>query len=622
MSAAVDLVRRLSTTLSQFSQKKRENWTGRFDFLLSCIGYAVGLGTIWRFPYVCYRNGGGAFLIPYVIYMILLGMPLVILEMGFGQFASLSPISIWKISPLFKGVGVGMVVISALTCIYYNVIIAWTLFYFSQSFRWELPWKSCNNPWNTPLCFTRVADNASDLNATLTKRLLIASSTNGTKWKTASEEFWSHRVLKMSAGIDQPGSPDWELLICLVVAWLFIFLCLSKGIKSSGKVVYVTATLPYVLLLIFIIKGLTMDGAIDGIKFYLLPKWSKLMSFQPWLEAAQQMFYSMGAAWGAWITMASYNKFNNNFYRDAVIVSLVDTLTAFLSGFVIFSTLGYMAKQTKLDISEVVVDGPGLVFIVMPEAISSMPLSPFWAVLFFIFIFFVGVDSQFGMFETVLSSIFDIYPALTRKKYIFTGVLCFLELIVGLACITKGGIYVFQIMDWYCSTFSLMVLSLIECLAISWIYGSTRFYHDMHMMLGRTPSKWWAICWKAITPTLITFIFITNIVTHTPASYGDYTYPTWAIIMGLCLALSSILVIPLMAIIELFKHKGSFVQRLKNATKPTHDWGPADRIRNESYKRKLSGKVAAVIEVSNGDGDVESDGAVPVLKNLSPKDAL
>lgn len=259
-----------------------------------------------------------------------------------------------------------------------------------------------------------------------------------------------------------------------------------------------------------------------------------------------------------------------------------------------------MAKQTGLRVEDVVVQGPGLVFIVLPEAISSMPFAPLWAILFFVFIFFVGVDSQFGMFETVLSGIFDEFPFLTRRKYIFTGVLCFVELMFGMTCITRGGIYVFQILDWYCSTFSLMILSFLECIAIAWVYGCSNFYHDMTLMLGWTPTKWWCYSWKYITPILILFLFISNVVMHTPASYGKYNYPTWAILLGLVFSLSSILPIPVIAIFKIFKVKGTLLERIKEVSKPTRDWGPADRTRIDSLRLNKSSKIAAeIVEVSS-----------------------
>lgn len=574
----------------------REKWSGRFDFLLSCIGYAVGLGTIWRFPYVCYRNGGGAFLIPYLIYMLLMGMPLVLMEMGYGQFSSLSPIAVWKISPLFQGIGYGMVIISAIVCVYYNVIIAWTLYYFAMSFTWTLPWSNCNNRWNTDRCFTRwknVTTNGSvAAAATVAAATTQATRTtlgNEQRFRSPSEEFWEYNVLGISDGIENMGTPHWHLAVSLLVAWIIIFLCLCKGVKTSGKVVYVTATLPYVLLICFLVRGATLEGAITGIRFYIIPKWSQLLTFQPWAESAQQLFYSMGTAWGALITMASYNKFNNNFYRDAVIVSLTDTFTAFLTGFVIFSTIGFMANETGLPVSDVVTDGPGLVFVVLPEAIAHMPGATIWAIIFFVFIFFVGVDSQFGMFETVLSALFDQYPGLRRYKIVVTAVLSIIEFLLGLTCISAGGVYVFQILDWYCSTFSLMVLSLMECIVISWIYGTERFYRDMTLMLGFRPCRWWGLCWRFISPLLITFVLMVNMVQHTPVTYGSYIYPTWAIGLGWLFALCSVIPIPIVIIIKLAAQKGPMKKRVSSQIKPAPDWGPADELQREEYSRMNHG---------------------------------
>lgn len=573
----------------------RGNWSGRFDFLLSCIGYAVGLGTIWRFPYVCYRNGGGAFLVPYVIYMILMGMPLVLLEMGYGQFSSLSPIAVWKMSPLFQGVGFGMVIISAIVCVYYNVIIAWTLYYFVRSFAWELPWSHCNNPWNTERCFVRWSDNGNESLAsnvttvvsTVATTVLGVTTAPGVRGKarTASEEFWEYNVLGISNGIENMGAPRWHLAVALLVAWILIFLCLCKGVKTSGKVVYVTATLPYVLLICFLIRGVTLDGAIEGIKYYIIPDWKRLLTFQPWAEAAQQLFYSMGAAWGALITMASYNKFNNNFYRDAVIVSVLDTFTAFLTGFVIFSTIGFMSKETGSSVEDVVTSGPGLVFVVIPEAIAHMPGSTFWAIIFFVFIFTVGVDSQFGMFETVLSALFDKYPGLRGNKVIVTAIISVLEFLLGLPCICAGGVYFFQIMDWYCSTFSLMVLSLTECVVLAWVYGAERFYGDMTLMLGFRPARWWGWCWRFITPVIIFFVLMVNIIQHTPVTYGKYVYPSWAIGIGWLFALCSIIPLPICMIIKLAKQRGPMKKRILSQMRPTPEWGPADEVMHAEYTR-------------------------------------
>jgi solute carrier family 6 (neurotransmitter transporter, glycine) member 5/9 len=129
---------------------ERGNWTGRFDFLLSLLGYSVGLGNVWRFPYLCYNNGGGAFLIPFTIMLIIAGLPLMFMELSFGQYASLGPVAIYKrFCPLFSGLGYAMIMVSGIVMLYYNLIIGWTIFYMFASLSKELPWQNCKNEWST-----------------------------------------------------------------------------------------------------------------------------------------------------------------------------------------------------------------------------------------------------------------------------------------------------------------------------------------------------------------------------------------------------------------------------------------------------------------------------------------
>lgn len=388
-----------SSTISTGScDKERETWSRQLDFFLSCVGYAVGLGNIWRFPYLCYVSGGGAFLVPYFLFLTICGIPLFFLEMSFGQFASLGPVAIWKICPLFKGLGYGMALVSAIVCIYYNVIIAWTLFYIYQSYA--VSWASCGNWWNTANCVDHHEESVTVNSTTVSNTSLLLNSTENISAyslpnkMTSSEEFWLNYVLRLSPGIESLGDLQWPLVLTLFIAWVLVFLCLQKGIKSSGKVVYVSATFPYVVLFILLIRGFTLPGAWEGIAFYLTPRWEKLMTFKVWANAATQIFYSVGAAWGAILTMASYNKFSNNCYRDSLLIPMINCGTSILAGFVVFSIIGFMAYETGKSIEEVVSQGPGLAFVVYPEAVSRLPFAPIWAYLFFFMLFAIGLDSQ------------------------------------------------------------------------------------------------------------------------------------------------------------------------------------------------------------------------------------
>ncbi|XP_077197197.1 uncharacterized protein LOC143839284 isoform X7 [Paroedura picta] len=243
--------------------RPRDTWGGKYEFLLSCLGYCVGLGNVWRFPYLCYRNGGGVFLIPYGLMLLFTGLPLFLMELSLGQYGAAGPITVWKCCPLLKGIGIGMLVVSSLVTLYYNVILAWTFYYLGMSLQSPLPW-SCQAPPNAPLC---QAQNVSLGNASRS---------------SASEAFWNEQVLGVvrSSGLGDPGAVRWPLALCLLLAWLVVFLCTLRGIRSSGKVVYFTATFPYLVIVVLIIRGATLEGSIDGVRFYLSADWSRLHSAQ------------------------------------------------------------------------------------------------------------------------------------------------------------------------------------------------------------------------------------------------------------------------------------------------------------------------------------------------------
>ncbi|XP_060600732.1 sodium- and chloride-dependent GABA transporter 1-like isoform X2 [Ruditapes philippinarum] len=592
---------------------EREGWKGTMDFILTCIGYAVGLGNIWRFPYLCYKSGGGAFFIPYVIFLCLCGIPLFFMETVYGQFSSLSPIAIWNISPMFKGVGIGMVIVSGLVCVYYNVIVAWTLYYLFMSFRAVLPWSTCGNWWNTDHCLdversvVMAGRNAShDSNSTslisnltaganytlLGNATWLTGNTSGLIRKedliSSSEEFWENHVLQLTDGIETLGGLRWQLVITLALAWICVFFCLFKGVAVLGKVMHFCAPFPYLVLLVLLIRGVTLDGAIDGIKFYIIPRWEKLATFQVWGDAALQIFYSVGMAWGGIITMASYNDFKHNVYRDAMLVPFINCGTSIFAGFVIFSILGFMAHETGKSVEDVVTQGPGLTFVAYPEAVSMLPISPLWSVLFFLMLFIIGLDSQFGMFETCLSAFMDEFPKTLRKRRVLvSAIACFIEFLLGLPLITEGGIYVLQIIDWYCASFSLMLISFTECVAIGWVYGVDRFYRDIELMIGYQPNGMWKVAWKYVTPLVILFVWLFSIITLGPVTYGGKAYPEWAVTFGWCLGSVSIIPIPACAIYQLLKADGTFMERLRKITTPSKKWGPRKDEHRQEYLESL-----------------------------------
>lgn len=577
--------------------QQRGNWSGKFDFILSCIGYSVGLGNVWRFPYLCYRNGGGAFLIPYLIMLGICGLPLYYFELAFGQFGNLGPITIWRVCPLFKGIGYTMVTISALVAMYYNVVIAWAIYYFFASMQEKLPWSDCNNPWNDGKCANLLTGSFRDdtIHKVACRNTTFMACTNFT---SPAEQYWDRVVLGVTdyngntREMEDIGVPQWHLTLCFLLAWIIVFLSLIKGVKSSGKVVYFTAIFPYVVLVALLINGAIKPGAGEGIKFYMTPDFKRLGDSKVWSDAATQIFYSLGVAFGGIIVLSSFNRFQNNCYRDALIVAIINCSTSIFGGFAIFSVIGYMAEKTGSSVATVVKDGPGLVFIAYPDAMADFPAPQLWAILFFGMVVTLGLDSQFAMMETVLSGLADEFPWLTSttlRSIIYKSAVCGSFFLLGLPLVCQGGIYLFTLVDWYSASFSLFFVCFCELVAISYIYGIKNFCWDIKMMLGFRPGPYWIGAWVFTTPIAILFIFFYKTVDYTKAYYGDKIFPDWAEALGWLMVAASIIWIPIIMIYELCK-RGCGRSVCCEAAQNLEEWGPPIEKYwhlDARYRRKL-----------------------------------
>ncbi|PVD34562.1 hypothetical protein C0Q70_05838 [Pomacea canaliculata] len=526
---------------------ERGNWSRQLDFVLSSVGFAVGLGNVWRFPYLAYRNGGGT--------------------------------------------GLAMVIISAVVCIYYNVIIAYAIYYMFVSFVYlddDLPWANCKGFWATDSCrdrsypdFTNASGESalqyhnnfsfSDLNSTVVTSSLFGECKK--IFTSPAGDFWSHFILRIgNSSIERLGSISLKNVLTLALAWILVFVCLMKGIKSSGKVVYFTATFPYVILTVLLVRGLTLDGYMEGVLFYVVPKWEKLADMKAWGDAATQIFYSLGIGFGGLLTMASYNKFKNNCYRDAILVAVINCSTSVYAGFAIFSMLGHMAYVSNRKIEEVADSGPGLAFVAYPEGITKLPAMSLWSFLFFFMILTLGLDSQFAMMETVISGISDLFPSVLRKrKTLFTFVLCLLGFLLGIPQTTEGGIYVLTLMDWYSGSYNLMIVALSELICLMYVYGFKNFSMDIEMMVGFKPNYYWLATWLVITPAAIVFIIISGAVRYSKAYYGKYVFEDFAQGLGWMMVSLPLLAILIVGAVQMIRYG------VPGCFRPQPSWGPAKR---------------------------------------------
>ncbi|XP_057700938.1 sodium- and chloride-dependent neutral and basic amino acid transporter B(0+) isoform X2 [Corythoichthys intestinalis] len=570
----------------------RGNWASKKEYILSTIGYAVGLGNIWRFPYLAYKNGGGAFLIPYFVMLVLAGIPLYFLESALGQFCSQGPIHVWRAVPILQGVGVAMVIVTFILSTYYNAIMAYCLHYMFASFQSSLPWSRCFS-WTNSNC-----GNSSMANWTTDNMTCPSSDIILVPAQSPSEQYWDHTVLQRSGGIEETGPIVWQLALCLLLSSILVGAALVRGIKSSGKVVYFTATFPYVVLVILLIRGVTLEGARDGIEFYIgsQSNLTKLYEAQVWKDAATQTFFSLSIGWGGVMTLASYSKFHNSTLKDSFIVTLTNAGTSVLAGFAIFSILGHMAHVYQMPVGEVVKEGFGLAFIAYPDALSKLPVSPLWSFLFFFMLLTVGLDSQFGAIEVISTCLIDSFPtSLTSKHATLTVMINVFVYLLGLPYVTQAGIYWVTLVDQFVASWVILILVLLEIIGFIYIYGGDRFILDAEMMLGKKSCAywfWWKACWFFISPCVIVVILIWSLMSFTPPTYGTVPYPAWALALGWCTESFILLWIPLIAVYKLIREQGTPWERVKSLCSPSEHWHPYLVVhRGERYAEGRCGRI-------------------------------
>ncbi|XP_042876982.1 sodium-dependent proline transporter-like isoform X2 [Penaeus japonicus] len=557
--------------------EERGHWGSKAEFLLSCIGLSVGIGNVWRFPYLAYENGGAAFLFPYIILLVLIGKPMYLMETALGQYSQLGPMNVWRCAPVMQGVGVAMVILSLITAIYYNQLMAYTLFYMFDCFASEVPWASCDPEWADDNCFPvggiypcaryNLSGPTDTVNCTL-------------KNESSAVQFWERGVLNIDKGglkeFGQIGDIQVKLTLYLLLSWVIVFLCLMKGIKSSGKVVYFTATFPYIILIALLVVGVMLEGATKGLTFLFVPKWEKILDVHVWRKAAEQMFFSLSVSWGGLIMFGSYNKFRNKVHIDAFIVSSLDFVTSLIAATAIFSVLGAMAHDLGVDIEDVAASGPGLAFIAYPEAISrTLPIPQLWASLFFFMLFTLGLDSEFALLETVLTALYDTFPSTRNQKFKLTALLCVSCFLMGIPMCATMGQYIFYLVDSFGGGVGVLLIAILELVGLHWVYGVRRFSEDLKFMLGYNPSMFWKVCWVFIAPVTLILMFIYSAITWSNPKYGDVEYPDWAISIGWFLAAVSVGMIPLVFVIVVLKKL--FTGNIHRVFAPADNWGPGDK---------------------------------------------
>lgn len=343
------------------------------------------------------------------------------------------------------------------------------------------------------------------------------------------------------------------------------------------QLVYFTALFPYCILVILLVRAATLPGYMDGITFYLTPQWHRLGDISVWADACIQIFFSLGVTWGGMVTLASYNNFSNNVFRDCVMVACGNCITSVFAGFVIFGIIGFMAHELGVEVADVAAQGAGLAFIAYPEAVSRMPISPLWSILFFLMLLSLGFGTQFSTTETVVTILTDQFPQLRGKnrRWCTLGV-CLVMFSVGMIMVTNAGMFILQLFDNHAATYSALIIGCAEVTVMAWVYGADKFLEDLRYMLGFYPYPYyfWYWAWKIVAPGIVLSILLFTALDYDGNSYSDYTYPTWANVGGWMITFSSVILIPIVAIKKICQEEGTLKQRVTKLIKPTSDWGP------------------------------------------------
>merc|ERR1719239_771898 len=545
---------------------ERGTFSNKLDFLFSCISVSVGLGNVWRFPYLCYKNGGGTFLLIYFIAMFACGIPIFFQEVAAGQYLGTGGLTmVGQLVPMLQGVGYATMTIVFWLDIYYCIIISWTLYYLIMTFIHipELPWRDCGNEWNSENCYSESE------NVTREGVSSAALSVRSNLSKSPVEEYWDYKVLGITDGISDLGGIQWGLLGTLFLGWVIVYLIIWKGLHSSGKIVWFTALFPYFVMITLLFRAITLEGAGQGLLLYITPDWSKLYTSECWIDSATQIFFAYSIGTGALPALGSYNKFYHNCVKDTVITCLVNTATCLLAGTVTFSILGHMAHNQGVDVASVVNSGPGLVFITYPEVVLKLPGGSVWAVVFFMLVT-IGIDSEFCIVESLVTGIVDMWPEQLRpKRRQFTTALCLLLFALGVPMVTQGGAYIFQLMDFYgASGIPILWCCFFQTIAIGWIFGVKKFANCVEQMTGFKPNLYWTLTWGVIAPLVMAVIFLFYCFRWEPVKYGTVEYPPWAHTIGFFMSLSSMVWIPGYAIYWMCTTRGSMKDRLIKGITP------------------------------------------------------
>ncbi|RUS88668.1 hypothetical protein EGW08_003563, partial [Elysia chlorotica] len=558
-----------------------------------CLSHVIGLGNIVRFPYLAFKHGGGAFLVAYFILIFTCGLPLFIMETAIGQYSSLGPIRVWKAVPIFKGVGYSMVAISGLTSLYYGVISSWAMLYLVTSMTSVTPWKYCNNVWNTncelynfmsifsfflyvfvfPSVFSFLCP-LIHLSFHLSLYVPVSLS--------LCRSLCLRSVVDTSDNWGEPKELRWQLSLCLVTAWAIVALMLIKGIKPGERVSVRAPTFEYQKD-VSVCVSVCLSLCLSLYMFLFTPEWSDLGRCQLWRDAATQVFFSLSLGSGALVTMGTYNKFNNNLFAEAAIVSGVDSLLSVMASLVVFAVLGSIGNTTGQPVLAVARPDLGMPFVAFSEATVHLPGSLFWSGLSFLTLATCGVFTCASLAATTVTALVEVFSGTLKKQRVwFVVSLCSVATILGFTLMVQAGFNVVNVLDRYLSGLPQFFTSGLVVIAFAWVYGVNRFSGDVSRMINAEVGWWWRALWGCVTPCLLLILIIVSLASLLYGGTDPITeHPWFTCVIGMLPLVALQVPIIACACHEVSKSRsGILLEKIRRACKTRREWGATEKRRS------------------------------------------
>lgn len=478
-------------------QPGREQWGSRLGFLMAAIGSAVGLGNIWRFPAVTYENGGGAFIVPYLLALLTAGIPLLILEYTLGRrYRSSPPGATRLLARPAEAIGWWQVAICFVISVYYAAVLAWAIRYtgFSVTKAWE--------------------DNPDGPEGFFFGDFLDIAETPGD-------------VTSFVPGV------AWPLVLIWVVTLGVLLAGVRGGIERTNKI---AIPLLVACFLVLVVRSLTLEGATDGLDALFKPDWGALSEGSVWVAAYGQIFFSLSVGFGIMITYASYLHRRADLSGSALVAGFANSSFEILAGIAVFATLGFMAAQAGVGVSEVSESGVGLAFVVFPQIISEMPGGAFFGVLFFASLVLAGFTSLISIVQVVVSAVED-RTGLSRR----TAVLCVggaVALLSILLFSNDSGLYFLDAADHFINQYGIALAALVLVVVVAWVARKLPLLQrEAEATSAVSLRRWWPLCLGVITPLVLGWMMWDSLTSEFDENYGGYetsflVWSGWGVAVG------------------------------------------------------------------------------------------